>query len=190
MDIDTSVEEIPVGRWEFVGTWWFVLLVINAVAGVALLERTWARASRFRNPNPELEKHFVAWSRDDALRWRKWMLYPGAMTIMIPRALLSVIFGIIVIVLMNILLLCYDRSKPLQGCRKGLVNLVNYFFGRCFGVFCLFTWHTYYYMREDEVDYSEYLGTNEIMPTDSSLGGMMKEFYSRPYEHSSSQIRS
>ena len=52
-----------------------------------------------------------------------------------------------------------------------------------------FTWHTYQYIGDNEVDYSEYLGHNELQPVASSLGGLMKEFYSRPQEHSSRLIR-
>ena len=190
MDDGQVVEGGSIDRWNFVGTWWFVLLTLNAVAGIAILENTWKKTSRFRNPNLELEKHFGPFHRDDALRWRKWMLYPGAMTLMIPRFILAAVIFLTWILTIKVLLLCRNTRVPLQGCRKFLINVVNYFFLRLFGVFAFFTWHTYYKMREDEVDYSEYLGTTEFLPTDSSIGGMMKDFYSRPYEHSSSQIRS
>lgn len=60
---------------------------------------------------------------------------------------------------------------------------------RLIGVLVFSTWHTYRYLSEREVDYSEYLGSNELQSVKSSIGGLMKEFYSRNYEHSSRLIR-
>jgi len=63
----------------------YILILLNAIFGAILLEISWAKLSRFRNPNAELDEHFPAFRRTDALTWRKWKLYPGAVTIMIPR---------------------------------------------------------------------------------------------------------
>jgi len=108
---------------------------------------------------------------------------------MVPRFLLLLIILGICVLLMNIFLVCHDPNKPLTGCRKFLVNSTYYLAGRLIGVFSFFTWHTYQYIGDNKVDYSEYLGHNELQPVASSLGGLMKEFYSRPQEHSSRLIR-
>lgn len=34
----------------FMSSWWFILLVLNAVVGIIMLETTWKNVVRFRNP--------------------------------------------------------------------------------------------------------------------------------------------
>jgi hypothetical protein len=137
----------------------------------------------------ELERLFPAFRRQDALEWRKWKLYPGAMVLLIPRIILLIAFSLVCFILLKIFLICHDHRRPYFGIRKFLINGAYYICCRFIGVFVFSTWHTYRYLSEREVDYSEYLGSNELQSVASSIGGLMKEFYSRNYEHSSFLIR-
>ena len=138
-----AIDFLWAGKWEFVHTWWFILLVLNALAGITLLERAWIDVSRFRNPNMELEELMPAVRRTDALYWRKWMLYPGAMTLLIPRVLFTVVLMCANAAGVRILLIGADVEKPLIGPRKFLINCLFYICWRLISVFGLFTWHTY-----------------------------------------------
>lgn len=138
-----AIDFVSAGKWEFVHTWWFILLVLNALAGITLLERAWVDVSRFRNPNMELEELMPAVKRTDALYWRKWMLYPGAMTLLIPRILFTLVLMCANAVGVRILLIGADLEKPLIGARKFLINCLFYICWRLISVFSLFTWHTY-----------------------------------------------
>lgn len=102
------------------------------------------------------------------------------MILMVPRFLLVIVLLMFLVFFLKIFLICHDTNKPLMGCRKFLVNAAFYIFARLIGVFSFFTWHSYKYMGENEVDYTEYLGNNELQPVSSSLGGLMKDFYSSP----------
>ena len=77
---------VEAGGWSL-NSWPSILLITNAVLGIVLLEYTWAKTERFRNPIPEVEAKMKAFKRNDASRWSKWKLYPGAMTVLIPRLL-------------------------------------------------------------------------------------------------------
>jgi hypothetical protein len=145
----------------FLDSWWFILIVVNAVLGLITFELVWRKTVRYRKPIKELNDLFPAFRRDDALHWKKWLLYPGAVTVMIPRALImGVLFGTAGVIC-KLLTLCTDPNKPLSRFRKGLVRCTLYVLFRIITLFAFFTWHTYRYLDESEVDYSEYLGTNE-----------------------------
>lgn len=90
--------------------------------------------------------------------------------------------------LLKIWLLFHDPKKPLLGLRKFLVNWTIYFSIRLLGI-CFLTWYRQKWLTHKDVDYSEYLGTNEPQPVGASLGAQMKEFYSLATEISSATIR-
>ena len=147
--------------FRFLSSWWFILLVLNAVVGISMLEITWKNVVRFRNPpSKELNDLFPAFRRNDSIYWKKWKLYPGAMFLMVPRFLLLLVILGLAVFFVKIFLICHDSNKPLIGCRKFLVNSTFSIAGRLLGVFSFFTWHTYQYIDENEVNYSEYLGHN------------------------------
>ena len=163
----------------WLSNWWFILLVLNAIIGLLLLDKAWKNTIRFRcPPSQELEDLFPAFRRKDALIWKKWKLYPGAMFLLVPRFILLILLFVIEVFFIKIFMIWHKDGEALSGCRKCLVNATLQFFTRLQGVFAFGAWHSYKYLREDEVDYSEYLGTNELMPVESSIGGVMKEFYS------------
>lgn len=148
---------------KFLSSWQFILLTLNAVLGIYLFERTWKNVERFRNPpSAELDNLFPAFRRRDAVRWRKMMFYPGAMFLLVPKAILCVLLMLLTVLLVKIFMMCHDPRKPLKGCRKYLINGLYYITARLIGVFVFFTWNTYKYLSETDVDYSEYLGTNEL----------------------------
>jgi hypothetical protein len=169
--------------WDFLHKWWFILLAINAIAGIALLERAWAQTSRFRNPNMEVEELMPAFRRLDALQWQKWKLYPGAMTLLIPRFLFAVTLMCAQLVGIRIILAGANMEKPLSAARKSMIDCLYYIVWRMIGVLTFFTWHTYEYL--DEVDYSEYLGVDDAQTAFSAIGELKRERYSVPYEISS-----
>ena len=71
------------------------LLALNALVGLAFFEWSWYKFRRYRNPNAALDAIYPAYRRNDAKHWQKWKLYPGALTILIPRVLLiGVLFSI------------------------------------------------------------------------------------------------
>ena len=75
--------------WSWSG-WRVKLLLANALLGLILFEWAWAHTSRFRKSILEFDDMMPGFRRDDAKQWSKWALYPGAMTIMLPRFLLGV----------------------------------------------------------------------------------------------------
>lgn len=190
MDIEITTEQESWYQQDWITSWWFILIVIQAIIGLYMFEKSWKNTLRFRQPpSKELNELFPAFCRKDALKWTKWRLYPGAMFLLVPRFTLLTFFFAMKVFTMSILLLCHKEERPLSGCRKCLVTFSLKFWSRLEGVFGFFTWHSYKYLSDDEVDYSEYLGTTELMPVDSSIGGVMKEFYATTAEHSSRIIR-
>ena len=77
-------------------SWQVILLITNAILGLAWFEWAWWKNRRFRKPIPELEALLPAFRRTDAHRWSKWKFYPGAMTVLIPRFLFGVVMGMLV----------------------------------------------------------------------------------------------
>ena len=134
---------------DFFTSWKFILLVINALLGVAIFERTWQSTSRFRNPNKDLDTLFPAFRRDDAARWARWQFLPGAMFLLIPRLIWLVMMFFLNVLLCRIFTIGHDHTKPYKGVRKFLVNFGYYITSRSTGVICYSTWNTYKYLSED-----------------------------------------
>jgi hypothetical protein len=82
-----------------------ILLILNAVLGLILFELAWKKTLRYRDPIPELEMAIPAYRRNDAPKWRKWRFYLGAMTVLLPRILISCTFAVIGSLLLKIILL-------------------------------------------------------------------------------------
>ena len=139
-----------------------VLLLLNAVFGLLMFEWAWYKLRRFRKPIGELNAQFPEIARIDAPHWSKWKHYPGALTLMWPRFFFILIVTGTTGILLNIFLICHDRSKPITGLRrilcKGTAKLgVN--IGMIFG-WCIWLGHDY--MDLEQVNYyEEYLGPRE-----------------------------
>ena len=143
-------------------TWTNILIVLNAVLGLAAFEWAWHKTRRYRNPIQELDRQFPEIRRFDAPNWVKWKHYPGALTIMIPRMLLVLFILLCLITSLAIFMIGHNRSRPLGGCRKFLCSGALKLFTN---LMCVFGWFTYmgygYLSREDVNNYEEYLGPME-----------------------------
>jgi len=105
-------------------SWWFILLIVNAVLGCTALEWAWQKLQRFRHPNQQLDKLMYMYERSDAKNWSKWKCYPVALTMLLPR-LFATVFSLAVLgVTMNILLIGAPAiDKPLnKGIRKSCLK--------------------------------------------------------------------
>ena len=80
------------------------MLALNAFLGLLVFEIAWKKIVRQRNPNRELDALFPQFKRPDCAKYEKWLFYPGAMTLMIPRIVLSFAFGISLSVLVKVIL--------------------------------------------------------------------------------------
>jgi hypothetical protein len=161
MDFNTSDALKADDPFEFVSSWWFILAVISAILGIALLEFVLKRNRRHINPPcPELCELFPAYQRRDAPGWKRWKLYPGAMFLMIPRFIALIVVFFTFTLLTKIWLLCHDKQKPITGCRKFLINITDSIMCRLLGL-VFFTWQRNVYLSHDVIDYTDYLGTNE-----------------------------
>ena len=123
------------------------------------------------------------------MRWSKLRLYPGAMLLLVPRMLTVPIFFAVNVFAVKILMCGHREGTPLGGCRKALIRFVYNVCWRIVAIFGMFTWHTYVYLNDEDVDYSEYLGTNERMSIENSIGSQMKKFYSQSHEINSKELR-
>ena len=135
-----DLETATFGEYWPLFTWTNILLVLNAVIGLAMFEWAWYNTRRFRNPIQELDTQFPELRRFDAPKWQKWKHYPGAVTLMIPRILLVICFLTLLIISLNIFMIGHDRSRPVTGCRKffcsGTLKLIT-------GLMCVVCWFTY-----------------------------------------------
>jgi len=138
---------------------WFRLFLFQAIVGVLLFERAWYQTRRFRDGDDERDSHYPELRRTDAKKWAKWKFYPGAIFVLVPRALLNAIC--ISFLALSIKLLCIghdlDKGPIPDGCRKRCIRAV-YFLTCSQGL-----WSAGMGLKRvhhDELDYSEYLGPN------------------------------
>ena len=132
----------------------------NALCGLVLFEWAWYKTRRFRNPILELNAQFPELARHDAPKWRKWKLYPGAITLLVPRILLIMVLGLILGILLNLWLVCHDRARPITGCRRVLCRGTLKICVNLMGIFGWFTYFGYEYVSQERVNfYEEYLGS-------------------------------
>ena len=89
-------------------------------------------------------------------------MYPGAVTLMIPRMILVIIFLSLLIFCLSIFLIGHDRSRPITGCRKFLCSFVLKWITIVMCVVCWFTYMGYDYLTLEDVNhYQEFLGPLE-----------------------------
>jgi len=103
-------------------SWQIILIILNAMLGLIAFEWAWAKNKRFRKPIAELDQLLPAFRRFDAHKWHKWMFYPGALTLAIPRLIMSVTIGGIIALGLTLLLLCHPMDKPIKGCRAVMIR--------------------------------------------------------------------
>ena len=142
---------------------YILLIVLNAAGGILVFEWAWYRTRRYRNPLPGLEEAMPCYKRVDALKWKKWRFYLGAMTLLIPRYLLTMINLAFFTTLINLVLIGHDRTKPLEnGCRKWCLRLIYKVGARILSYIIYFCpQRTEYISLEDVNHYEEWLGLKE-----------------------------
>ena len=140
-------------------SWTYFFLALNAVLGLAAFEWAWYKTGRFRNPIPELEALFPELRRHDAPHWAKWRHYPGAVTLLLPRIVFSFSLVPVMALILTIVLIGHDRSKPITGLRKvlcqGTIKVTIY----VISLVMYFTFMRAEYKTLEQVNnYEEYLG--------------------------------
>ena len=156
--IQTGLEEPdadanePLTWKSIVVSWWFILLVINTLTGLACFEYVWCKTKHYRNPIPELDALMPAYRRIDAHNWKKWRFYFGV-PLLLPRIIWCIFMFICFIILMNILMFGQDKKKPTSGCRRGCIRFWYRFTAHIFMWFpnlCHVNWKT---ISPEDVDY-------------------------------------
>ena len=138
---------------------WMILAIVNAILGLLLFEWAWYKARRTRTPIHELNSQFPELCRPDALNWQKWKFYPGAVTLLLPRYIF--IFGtfFMMSIILNVLMICYDRSRPMGGVRLYFAKNVCQGYIHLMAMVGWFTFFSKDYMTLEQVNYyEEYLG--------------------------------
>jgi hypothetical protein len=111
-----TLENEQIWSWT---SWKACMIYANAIIGILLLEKALYNTKRHRQANTEVfKKYLPAFSRTDVHLWNRLWLYPGAMTIMVPR-LIIVLSGLLLIaILVKIILLlsCSNSKKPFNSC--------------------------------------------------------------------------
>ena len=105
-------------------TIWKFLLILNAILGLIIFEKTWYQTRRFRKPIQELDAQFPELCRPDAPEWQKWKHYPGAVTVLLPRMLWCALLMLVMAIGVNLFLLFHDRKHAITGCRKFLCKML------------------------------------------------------------------
>jgi hypothetical protein len=88
-------------NWELV----YSLLAANAVIGFLFWARTWYRIRRFRNVVEERDHEYKEFRKNDVKEWSTLKLLFGAMTILIPRAIIFFLVVLVACIISMILLI-------------------------------------------------------------------------------------
>ena len=144
-------------------SWWFILIVLNALLGGIGLEVVWAKTKHYREPIPELEAVMPAFRRVDSHRWRKWRFMLGATTLLIPRYLWALIQMSTHIAITSLILCGHDQNKPLPpGCRKSCLRFMYRFTSWTWMLSSNWVWINWKEVPLEDVNYyEEWLGTRE-----------------------------
>lgn len=139
-------------KWD---SWQVILLLLNASLGLILFEWAWYKNRRWRKPITELDILLPAFRRTDAEHWHKWMLYPGAVTLLIPRFLFGVVLVFVLCILIKIGLICQPMDEPITGCRKHFIRWSYRIITFLFQFFSNFNFVTWKHLSMQDVNYYE-----------------------------------
>jgi 1-acyl-sn-glycerol-3-phosphate acyltransferase len=103
---------------------WIILLIINALVGLALFEFAWAATKRYRNLDEVRDSRFPAWRRNDVKHWSRLKLYPVALTLMPVRVIGFVLANVIVACVNKVILFGLDLEKPIPVPRRKMTKIV------------------------------------------------------------------
>ena len=160
--MSNALEESFFGKWWPLVTWVNFLLILNAILGLIMFEWAWFKTRRFRKPIMELNAQFPELCRYDAPKWKKWKQYPGAVTLLIPRFMFSVLCMVLIAIFLNIWLIGHNRANAITGCRRALCVGTLKLFCNLIGIVGLFTYLGNEEMTPEQVNfYEEYLGPIE-----------------------------
>ena len=133
--------------------WQAILLYINAILGLVIFEWAWYSTYRFRNPQSEIDNLVPVFRRDDAKRWAKWMHYPGAVTMMLPRFFFGVAWVFVFLIILKVCLICQPMDEPIRGCRSATIRFFYKFFAFFFQLVTNFNFTTWKTLTMDEVNH-------------------------------------
>ena len=137
-------------------------LIVNALLGIAIFEWAWSKTYRYRNPNKEINDRFPMYRRNDAPEWSRLKFYPGAMTVLIPRMVIGILWFISLTIWLNVLMIGHKYDTPITGLRKVFLRLAYKVHVTTQAWLSLWTHITYKQISPEEVGhYEEYLGTRE-----------------------------
>ena len=117
-----------------------MFIALNAITGLISFELAWYKLRRFRKPIHELNAQFPELAKQEAVTWKKWKLYPGALTLFLPRLIVIAIGATLTGFLLNIWLLCHNRERPITGLRKLLCKVTAKLGLNICMIFGWFTW--------------------------------------------------
>ena len=125
------------------------ILTFNAVLGLVMFEWAWAKTYRVRVPTTELDELFPAYRRRDAPKWRKWQFYPGAMLLLVPRMIATMLFSICLVIFINMTMVGCSKKEPIGGVRKKCLHFWYKLFTNLIANVGLFTRLTYKYVSNE-----------------------------------------
>ena len=98
--------------------WWQAALLGNATIGLIALEFAWSLVPRYLVANEERDSMFPAFRRLDSHKWRKWMFYPGAVTLFPIRTLISLGTLVLLVLFLKVAMIGHKWGKePMTGLR-------------------------------------------------------------------------
>ena len=104
-----------VAKEEEVAYFWlnyfWIYLATQAVIGIILFEYSWAKTSRYREGNEEMDASYPTANRKDAKNWKRWHFYPRAMLIMPTRFLILIVDLTILALLLRIFCIGHNFKK-------------------------------------------------------------------------------
>jgi len=137
-------------------TWVHAIIwpVLNALIGIIIFELSWKKTKPIREIDEARDSRYPSFRRYDAVMWKRWKFYPGAITFMFPRLLLVLLNLGLSWILTLIITIGFDMDQPLTGWRNSIIKPLYWFQAKLEGKF--FAYRTNF--RKMDFDYSYYLG--------------------------------
>jgi len=102
--------------YSMIMAWYYWVLAVNAILGAFGL--TWALRKVRPNKLGSFHDEYPAYKRTDMDNYNYFILYFWAMTILIPRTILTIFILFLHTFIVSLVCLGHDWSKPLTGCRE------------------------------------------------------------------------
>jgi len=123
-----------------------------------MFEWSYWKLRRFRVENDERDEQFPSFRRHDAKDWSRLRLMPGSLLVF-TRFLLFIINLLFLAIVIKMLCIGHNFKKgPIpDGCRK---KCISFMYKMCCPLALFLSGMSYNTVRQDDVDYSYYLGDN------------------------------